>query len=187
MCNIWWQSNKNDVEKELEYLQTSCNMSIQLEELRWRMAENELRWGFPLPVWDFRGVPKDLHSMDYIKMLREIKRRTTTCEQIYKHQYWLSYAIVQIRLIKSLGTHVFRISYTWWLVPAKSLHPFSRFDHSARRMLSQAVIVFTSTSATYYFWALLPAWEVWYKIWHYGLFSGRDRLKGGKKNLHPLF
>lgn len=26
-------------------------------------------------------------------------------------------------------------------------------------MLSQAVIVFTSTSATYYFWALLPAWE----------------------------
>ena len=52
------------------------------------------RWGFPLPVlWDFRGVPKDLDSVDYIKMLREIKRRTTTCEHIYKHQYWLSYPI----------------------------------------------------------------------------------------------
>lgn len=30
----------------------------------------------------------------------------------------------------------------------------------AVRILSQSVLVFTSTAATYYFWALLPSWEV---------------------------
>jgi hypothetical protein len=103
----------------------------------------------------------------------------------YKHQYWLSYAIVQIRYIKSLGIHFFRISYTWLLFPAKTFIISAdsiNIPHD-RRMLSQAVIVFTSTSATYYFWALLPAWEVWYR---YGLWIVGSGWKVVEK-LFPTF
>ena len=96
MCNIWWESNKNDVEKELEYLQDKLqyvNAAGKNFVEEWQRTNEVFHFQSCEISGEFRRIFIQWITLRCWEKSKGEQRLVST----YKHQYWLSYAIVQFR------------------------------------------------------------------------------------------